>query len=77
MFVMFLQAMATLIVSYALQSLTRPKATIPEAGQLEIPKAKEGDNIPVCFGTVLFKEMNVIWYGGSRVVPIMEKPKKK
>jgi hypothetical protein len=77
MWVYFLQAVATLIVSYALQSLTKPKATVPEAGQLDVPKAKEGDNIPVCFGTVIFKEMNVIWYGGARIVPILEKPQKK
>ncbi len=77
MWLSLFQAFATLIVSYAIQSLTQPKAATPQAGQLDVPTAREGDNIPVVFGTVVIKESNVIWYGDAKTIPIKQKPKKK
>lgn len=67
-----LYAFVMLVVSYALQSLITPKIRQenPEAGKLEVPTAEEGGSIPVCFGTNLIKDSNVIWYGDSKTTPI-------
>lgn len=54
------------IVSYALQAAAAPKPKAPEAGKLDVPKAEEGSNIPVVFGTVVIKSSNIIWYGDAR-----------
>lgn len=56
-----------MIVSYAIQALIapKPKTMNATAGTLDVPKAKEGDPIPVLFGTMLIKEPNVIWFGDA------------
>lgn len=75
----FFQAFVMLILSYAIQALTAPKPNMQklEPGALDTPTAEEGSNIPVCFGTNIFKDANVVWYGDSKVVPIRTKSGKK
>lgn len=72
-----LQAFVSLIISYALQALIQPKPKGPIAGQMEVPTAREGDNIAVVFGTCIMKQSNVVWYGDPSTVPIYQKGKKK
>lgn len=47
----------------------KPKAPKPESAQeADNPKASAGSPIPVVFGTVLVKEVNVLWYGDKSMV---------
>lgn len=65
-------ALAMMVISYAITSAMTPKAKDPTAGQLDVPTAGEGDNIPVVFGTVVIKDANVIWYGDSSTTEIVK-----
>lgn len=50
------------IVAYVL--MPKPKGPKPEAvAQMENPTAEAGKPIPVIFGTVLVKEVNILWSG--------------
>lgn len=40
----------------------------PEATDLENPVAEAGKPVPVIFGTVTVKGLNVLWFGNKRVV---------
>lgn len=71
------QAFIMMIVSYAIQALTAPKPQAPDAGQLDIPVAGEGDKVPVLFGTDVNKNTHVIWYGDANTIPIKSKGGKK
>lgn len=54
------------LVSVALNLLLapKPKAPKPEAAKdLEDPTAEAGRPIPVVFGTVTVKGLNLLWYG--------------
>ena len=54
------------VVSYALTP--RPKQPKPEAARdLEAPVAEAGKPMPVVFGTVTVKGLNVLWYGDKAV----------
>lgn len=72
-------AFVMLVVSYALQALTAPKQKmqVPDPGTLEVPKAQEGETIPIVFGTVLIKSPNVVWTGDASTTPIRVKGSKK
>lgn len=55
-------AVAVNIISYVIAP--KPKGPKPEAVQEgENPTASAGKPIPVVFGTVMVKEVNVLWYG--------------
>lgn len=56
-------AIVMMIISYAISASMAPKPQNAVAGNLDVPTAKEGDSIPVIFGTVMVKTSNVIWYG--------------
>lgn len=50
------------VVAYVL--MPKPKGPKPEAvTQMENPTAEAGKPIPVVFGTVLIKEVNILWSG--------------
>ena len=73
----FIFAMVMLAVSYAITLSMIPKPTKPIAGQLDIPTAAQGGNIPVCFGENVLKQSNVIWYGNASAIAIKTKGGKK
>lgn len=55
-------SLAINIVAYLITP--KPKQPKPEAAkQSEAPTAEAGKPIPVIFGTMTVKEVNVIWYG--------------
>ena len=54
------------IVAYVL--MPKPKGPKPEAAaQMENPTAEAGKPIPVVFGTMLIKEVNIIWFGDKSI----------
>lgn len=74
---LFILALVMLVVSYAITLSMTPKPTKPVAGQLDIPTAEEGGNIPVCFGENIIKQSNVVWFGDAGVEPIKSSGGKK
>ena len=59
---MFIYAVVMLVVSYALAP--KPPNAKPAAfDDLDAPVAEQGKPIPVVFGTVTVKGLNIIWYG--------------
>jgi hypothetical protein len=58
-------AVAVTALNYLLQP--KPKARKPdETTDLEDPVAEAGKPIPVVFGTVTVKGLNVVWFGDKR-----------
>ena len=56
------------IASVAISLLLAPKIKTPKpeaAKDLEDPTAEAGRPIPVVFGTVTVKGLNVLWYGNK------------
>lgn len=54
------------LVSVALNLLLAPKPKAPKpeaASDLDDPTAEAGRPIPVVFGTITVKGLNVLWYG--------------
>ena len=66
-------AVVMMVVSYAITIPMQPKPQNAIAGRLDVPTATAGDNIPVVFGTVLIKQVNIIDYGDARTTPIKTK----
>lgn len=65
--------LAFTVVSFALNLLLAPKIKTPKpdaATDLEDPVAEAGKPIPVVFGTVTVKGLNVLWFGDKRVKTI-------
>lgn len=61
-FVQLLIGLALNIVAYLL--MPKPKADQPpEAQDLEDPTAEAGRPVPVVFGTITVKGLNILWYG--------------
>ncbi len=61
-FIPLLLAIAVNVIAYLLTP--KPKKTKPEASKdLENPTADAGRPIPVVFGTVTVKGLNVLWFG--------------
>lgn len=57
------------IASLALTFLLAPKAKQPkppEVQDLEDPTAEAGRPVPVVFGTITVKGLNLLWYGEKR-----------
>lgn len=73
----FVVALVMLVVSYAITIAMTPKPEKPVAGQLDVPTAEAGGNVPVCFGENILKQSNVIWYGNPSATPIKSKGGKK
>ncbi len=61
-FVLLAVTVGLSILSYLL--MPKPKAPKPEAVKdLEDPTAEAGRPVPVVFGTITVKGLNVLWYG--------------
>lgn len=75
--VQFAWFVASLVISYA----TRPKPPDPPTpggfGDLQVPTAEAGKEIPVLFGTREIKSPNVVWYGDLRLVRVRKRGGKK
>ena len=57
---------AAVVVSIAISVLLRPKIKTPKpdaAKDLDDPTADAGRPIPVVFGTITVKGLNVLWFG--------------
>lgn len=60
-------AIAVAVIAYAL--MPKPKAAKPPAAQdFESPTADAGRPVPVVFGTVTVKGMNILYYGDVQTV---------
>lgn len=64
---MLLYAVST-VLSGLLQKA--PKASASAMGDLKVPTAEEGRNLPVIWGTCMLRAPNVVWYGDYKCVPI-------
>lgn len=59
-------AAAVAAVALSLIFMPKPKRTRPdETKDLENPVAEAGKPIPVIFGTLTVKGLNVLWYGNK------------
>lgn len=66
----------SLVVAYA--TMPKPQSQKPAGlGDLQVPTAEEGREIPVLFGTRDINAPNVVWYGDVNAVPIKKKGGKK
>lgn len=55
-------------VALSILFMPRPKTPKPEAAKdLDDPTAEAGKPIPVVFGTITVKGLNVIWYGDKGI----------
>lgn len=66
----------SLVVSYAM--MPKPQSQPPAGlGDINVPTAEEGREIPVLFGTRVLYGPNVVWYGDLRTEAIRKKGGKK
>lgn len=65
-----------LVVAYSMapKPQTQPPAGL---GDVKVPTAEEGREIPVLFGTRVIEGPNVVWYGDLRTTAIRKKGGKK
>ncbi|MEL4071746.1 hypothetical protein WKW50_16500 [Ochrobactrum sp. GPK 3] len=59
-------ALALMVVSYLI--MPKPKEASTEVDDLEDPTAEAGKPLPVPFGTITLKGLNVLWFGEKRYV---------
>jgi hypothetical protein len=65
-----------LVVSYALTP--KPQSAKPAGlGEINVPTAEEGREIPVLFGTRDLSGPNIVWYGDFRTVAVRKSGGKK
>lgn len=65
-FIPLLLAIVFQVVAYLL--MPKPKTQKPEAAKdMETPTADAGRPIPVVFGAVTVKGLNVLWFGDKRI----------
>lgn len=60
--------------AYAPKPQSQPPAGL---GDVKVPTAEEGREIPVLFGTRYIEGPNVVWYGDLKTVAIRKKGGKK
>lgn len=73
-----LVALALNVVAYLI--MPKPKTSKPEAAKdMDAPTADAGRPVPVVFGTITVKGLNVLWYGdkSTRAYTIKEGGGKK
>jgi hypothetical protein len=59
-------AVASVVLSLLL--MPKPKTPKPDAAKdLENPVAEAGKPIPVVFGTITVKGLNVLWFGNKQI----------
>ena len=67
---------AALVISYSLSP--KPQNAKPAGiGDVQLPTAEVGREIPVLFGTRNISGPNVVWYGDLRTVPVKSSGGKK
>ncbi len=60
---------ASIVVSAALTP--RPQEPKPASlGDINVPTAEPGRNVPIIFGTVVVEDPNVVWYGDLSTIPV-------
>lgn len=65
-FVALLIGVALNVIAYLL--MPKPKKARPEAAKdMDSPTAEAGRPIPVVFGELTVKGLNILWYGDKRV----------
>jgi hypothetical protein len=65
-----------LVVAYSMAP--KPQTQPPQGlGDVKVPTAEEGREIPVLFGTRHIEGPNVVWYGDIKTVAIRKKGGKK
>lgn len=57
-------ALALMVVAYLI--MPKPKQASPEVQDMDDPTAEAGRPIPVPFGTITIKGLNVLWFGEKR-----------
>lgn len=60
-FLNLLIALVLMVVAYLL--MPKPKQSRPEVKDLDDPVAEAGKPLPVLFGTMTIKGLNVLWFG--------------
>lgn len=71
---------ALFVVSFVVAYATAPKPQSQKPaglGDINVPTAEEGREIPVLFGTRDLNAPNVVWYGDLKTVAIKSKGGKK
>lgn len=63
------------LVSALLTRVSAPTPSAPVAGKLDAPTTEEGAGVKVVFGTILRKDLNVVWSGSQQATPIWKKAK--
>ncbi len=58
--------------------IPKPQSQKPAGfGDIQVPTAEEGREIPVLFGTKVIRSPNVVWYGDFKATAIKSKGGKK
>ncbi len=71
-------AVFALALVYTYSNMPKPQSRPPPGlGDIKVPTAEVGREIPVLFGTRKLEGPNVVWYGDLRTVPIKKKGGKK
>lgn len=60
-FLNLLIGLALMVVAYLI--MPKPKMESPEIQDMDDPTAEAGRPLPVVFGTVTVKGLNVLWFG--------------
>lgn len=69
-----------LVVTTLISMALAPRPPQPKPASLsdiDAPTAEEGRPVPVVFGTVLVRGVNVVWYGDLAVEPIQQRGRRK
>lgn len=61
-------------IAFAPKPQTAPPAGL---GDIEVPTAEDGREIPVIFGTRTLKGPNVVWWGDLETIPVQKSGGKK
>jgi hypothetical protein len=67
------QMLFSMALSFLIGLLMRKKQKKPEVGQMDIPNPDAKSPVPVCFGTNIVKQSNVIWYGNAKTTAVKTK----
>jgi hypothetical protein len=67
---------ATFVVALVVASALAPKPQTQAPagfGDVQVPTAQEGREIPVLFGTRCMRGPNVCWYGDFETIPVQKR----
>lgn len=65
-FLNLLIALVLMVVAYLI--MPKPKQQSPEIEDMDDPVAEAGKPLPVLFGTMTIKGLNVLWFGDKSYV---------